>query len=393
MKTNRKAILIVLDGVGIGALPDAHLFGDEGANTLRNISLKKPLSAPNLEKLGLGNVEDLKGIRKVSSPKGFFGKMMEKSKGKDSTTGHWELAGIIVDRAFATFPDGFPMEIIDRFKKATGCKEILGNRAASGTTIIEELGEEHIRTGYPIVYTSADSVFQIAACKEIIPLESLYDMCIKARKIADDYDIGRVIARPFVGKSKGQFQRTPERRDYSVIPPEPFLLTYLLKAKIPVTGVGKIDNLFADVGVPESTHTKNNADGIETVIKKSRKFKNGLVFANLIDFDMLYGHRQDVLGFHQALAYFDENLPRIIETLGRNDILIISADHGTDPTTPSTDHSREHVPLIVYTKSNEEGKSLGIRQSFSDVAQTLAEFFGLSRLKNGESFYRDIWPK
>ena len=394
MKNKRgKVLLIILDGVGIGALPDAHLFNDEGANTLKNISLAKPLLAPNLESLGLGNIEDLSGIKRTKSPKGFYGKMMEKSSGKDSTTGHWEITGIVVSEPFATFPNGFPIELVEKFKKAASYKEILGNKAASGTTIIDELGEEHIKTGYPIVYTSADSVFQVAANKEIIPLLKLYDSCSKARTICDEYNIGRVIARPFIGRTRRDFQRTSERKDFSVIPPKPFLLSNMEDANIPVVGVGKIDNLFADVGVPEDYHTKDNLDGIIKTIEMSSKMKEGMVFTNLIDFDMLYGHRRDVEGFHRALTLFDNNLPKIIDTLGEGDLLIITADHGTDPTTPSTDHSREYVPLVVYSKSNEKGKNLGIRKSFADIGQTIAEYFGITKLKNGESFLEKIIKK
>ncbi len=387
----KKALLIILDGVGIGALPDAHMFGDENANTLKNISLQKPLCAPNLEMMGLGNIEDIKGIRKVGNPKGFFGKMRELSRGKDSTTGHWEITGIVTDKAFATFPDGFPSEMIERFKKDTGYQEILGNKAASGTTIIDELGEKHVQSGLPIVYTSADSVFQIAAHKEVISLEKLYSMCETARKIVDEYNIGRVIARPFIGNIENGFKRTPERKDFSAVPPKPFLLSLMEEASIPVQGIGKIDYLFANVGVKDSIHTKDNLDGINTLIDVSLKFNNGLIFTNLIDFDMFYGHRRDVEGFHSALEQFDRYLPKIIETLGPEGLLIITADHGTDPTTLSTDHSREHVPVIAYCQANKKGKSLGVRNSFADVGQTIAQYFSLPELLNGESFYGDIF--
>ena len=382
----KKALLIILDGVGIGALPDAKLFGDEDANTLRNISLEKSLNAPNLEAMGLGNVEKLNGIKPVKAAKAFHGKMAELSIGKDSTTGHWEIAGIVTKKAFATFPDGFPKELLEKFKKEASLKEVLGNKAASGTTIIDELGEEHLRTGYPIVYTSADSVFQIAANTDIISVPKLYELCQKARKLVDSYNIARVIARPFTGKNRSEFKRIPERKDFSVTPEKPFLLSNLLDKGFKVMGIGKIDNLFADVGVSESVHTRDNTDGIKKLVEISSKFKEGLIFTNLIDFDMLYGHRRDVEGFHAALREFDTALPKILNTLEDESLLIITADHGTDPTTPSTDHSREYVPLIAYSKSNHAGKSLGIRKTFADVGQTLSEYFDLPKLKNGESF-------
>ena len=337
--------------MGIGALPDAHLFGDEKANTLVNISKQKPFKAPNLESLGLGNVAAIDGIKNVSRPKGFFGKMAERSSGKDSTAGHWEITGIVTEKPFATFPDGFPPDLIKRFKEEASVNEILGNKAASGTMIIDEFGELHLKTGHPIVYTSADSVFQIAAHKKTTPLNELYRICEKARKICDDYNIGRVIARPFIGEKRGTFQRTPERKDFSVKPSKPFLLSNMEEAGIPLLGIGKIDNLFADVGVPKSIHTKGNTDGIKRLIEVSAGFKEGMIFTNLIDFDMLYGHRRDVEGFHNALLEFDKKLPKIIDTMDEESLMVITADHGTDPTTISTDHSREYVPLIAYTLS------------------------------------------
>jgi phosphopentomutase len=311
--------------------------------------------------------------------------MIEASAGKDTITGHWEICGVINEEAFPLYPDGFPKELIDRFCQVIG-REILGNRPASGTQIIEELGERHLETGFPIIYTSADSVFQIAAHEKVIPPEELYWMCKEARKILKGrHRVGRVIARPFLGEP-GRFVRTKRRKDFSVSPPEPTVLNFLKDAGFDVIGIGKIEDIFACSGITESLHTENNLDGIKKTIEKIKERPVGLIFTNLIDFDMLYGHRNDVLGFVKALEEFDRYLPELINVLGHEDLLIITADHGCDPTTPSTDHSREYVPLLVYGKAVSSGVDLGLRKTFADIGKTLDDFFGLGRVKKGESF-------
>lgn len=383
-------ILIILDSLGIGELPDAGEYKDEGSNTLGNIvKAVGGIRLPHLEMLGIGNIAKFDGIKKIKNPIASFGMMAEASKGKDTTTGHWEIAGIILDKAFPTYPDGFPSEIIEPFKKKIG-KNILYNKPASGTEIIYKLGDEHIKTGCPIVYTSADSVFQIAAHEDIIPPEKLYEMCRIARAILiHPHNVSRVIARPFVGTS-GKFVRTERRRDFSLPPPDKTLLDILTDNLIQVLAIGKIDDIFAGKGITDSLHTKDNADGIKKILKAMPKIEKGLIFVNLNDYDSKYGHRNDAEGYAKALIEFDKELPKILDKMKKDDILIITADHGCDPTTPSTDHSREYVPLLVYGDGVKAGVNLGVRKSFADLGQTIAEIFNVKKLKAGESFWREI---
>ncbi|HZK44007.1 MAG TPA: phosphopentomutase [Syntrophomonadaceae bacterium] len=384
----KRAIIIVLDSVGIGELPDSHLFGDEGANTLKNTALAVGgLDLPNLGSLGLGNIEDIKGVEPIANAIGNFGKMNEKSMGKDTTMGHWEMVGIITEKPFPTYPEGFPDELISEYEKIIGCK-VIGNKAASGTDIIKELGEEHMLTGSPIVYTSADSVLQIAAHEEIIPLDKQYEMCEKARLfMTGEHEVGRIIARPFVSKN-GEFQRTPNRQDYSLEPSQN-ILDFILENGQEVIGVGKIKDIYAGRGVSRSCPTKNNLDGIKQIKEILKEDFQGLLFANLVDFDQLYGHRNDPHGYAGALKEFDENLPGIMAGLRDDDILIITADHGCDPTTEGTDHSREYVPLLVYGKKLKGNINLGVRETFADMGQTVAEHLGVKVSDNlaGTSFY------
>jgi phosphopentomutase len=370
----RKAILLVLDGVGIGELPDAADYGDEGSNTLVNMAKAVGgLNLPNLQRMGLGNIEQIEGIPPAEKPIACYGKMREVSAGKDTTTGHWEIAGIIREKPFPTYPNGFPPEIIEAFEKAIG-RKVLGNKPASGTAIIEELGEEHLRTGYPIVYTSADSVFQIAAHEEIVPVEQLYEWCRIAREILrGEHEVARVIARPFIG-TPGNFKRTARRKDFSVPPPYPTLLDALTEAGLKVVTVGKVDDIFADRGVTFAVHTSDNRDGMQQVETLTAQDDFDFLWCTLVDFDTVYGHRNNPQGFAQALREFDEWLGNFLPKLREGDLLIITADHGNDPTTPSTDHSREYVPLLIWTPSLKEGKPLGVRQTFADVAATIADW-------------------
>jgi phosphopentomutase len=388
----RRVILIILDACGIGELPDARLYQDEGSNTIVNTAKAVGgVKLPNLEKLGLGNIDQILGVNPQTEAWGNYGKMAELSAGKDSTSGHWEIMGLILEKPFPVYPHGFPPEIIKAFEKAINSK-VLGNKPASGTEIIKELGEEHLRIHHPIVYTSADSVFQIAAHEEIIPVNKLYEMCMKARKIlTGEHGVARVIARPFVGEP-GSFKRTERRKDFSLPPPEETVLDMLKKNGIPVIGIGKIEDLFAGHGLTESIHTKNNSDGIDKLVEAIKKFEKGLLFINLVDFDMLWGHRNDPQGFASGLKDFDLMLPEVLNLLRSDDLLVITADHGCDPTTPSTDHSREYVPLLVYGKSIKKGVNLGTRKSFADVGKTIAEIFRVSGTKNGESFLKDLSP-
>ncbi|MFS8664951.1 MAG: phosphopentomutase [Limnochordales bacterium] len=386
-----RAALVVLDGVGVGALPDADRFGDEGSNTLRNTALAVGgLRLPNLGRLGLGRILDLPGVPPEPAPLGCFGRMAEQSAGKDTTTGHWELAGLILDRPFPVYPNGFPPEIIDAFTARIG-RGVLGNKPASGTVIIEELGQEHLRTGKPIVYTSADSVFQIAAHEDIIPVEELYEMCRIAREIlVGEHGVGRVIARPFIG-APGRFQRTARRKDFSLPPPRPTVLDRLVAAGIPVFSVGKIEDIFAGRGITAGQPTGSNMETVDGVVARLRDEAGPcLIFANCIDFDMLYGHRNDPEGMARALAEFDARVPDLMAPLREGDLLILVGDHGNDPTTPSTDHDREYTPLLCYSPSGRAGVDLGTRATFADVAATLAEFFGVERPEAGTSFLRDV---
>jgi phosphopentomutase len=386
----KRVIIIVLDSAGIGELPDAAEYGDEGSNTLGNIAAAVPgFSLPNLEKLGLGNIDGIVGFKAAEEPLGCFGKMAERSVGKDTTTGHWELAGITLRKPFPVYPEGFPGDLVERFEKAIGTKT-LGNYPASGTVIIKELGQQHVKTGYPIIYTSADSVFQIAAHEDVIPVQRLYEICRTAREIlTGEHAVGRVIARPFTG-SDGNYTRTANRRDFSLEPPEKTLLDHVKEAGLEVKAVGKIDDIFAGRGITQSIHVKDNMEGVDKTIGFIKERFSGLIFANLVDFDMYYGHRNDPEGYARALEEFDGRVPEIIDTMARQDILFITADHGCDPTTVSTDHSREYVPLLIYGKEIRIGVNLGTRKTFSDLAQTTAEYLGTGGEFDAVSFYGDI---
>lgn len=390
----KRAIIIVLDSVGIGELPDAADFGDVGSNTLVNIKKARPeTSLPNMAALGLGNIqgEDIHLLGKVDAPKGCYCKMAEKSIGKDTTTGHWEIAGIVTANPFPTYTEtGFPKEVMDAFEAAIGTKT-LGNYSASGTEIIKELGEEHMKTGYPIVYTSADSVFQIAAHEEIIPLERLYEICGIARKIlTGEHGVARVIARPFVGNPAEGFTRTKNRKDFSLEPTGVTILDLAKEKGMEVVAIGKIEDIFEHRGMTKADHTTNNADGIEKTIQYMQEEFEGILFTNLVDTDMVYGHRNDVEGYAGALEYFDGKLPEIMAQLKEDDILIVTADHGCDPTTPSTDHSREYVPVLICGEKVKEGVDLGIRKGFTDLGQTVADYLGLDAKFDADSFLQDI---
>ncbi|WXJ82144.1 Phosphopentomutase [Moorella humiferrea] len=383
-----RVIIIVLDSVGVGELPDAAAFGDAGSNTLGNIAARVNLKLPNMARLGLGNIIPLRGIAPVGSPTAAYGKMASKSAGKDTTSGHWELAGLILEKPFPLYPHGFPPEIIEPFEMAIG-RKVLGNKPASGTVIIEELGAEHMRTGYPIVYTSADSVFQIAAHEDVIPVEELYRYCKIARRLlTGEHAVGRVIARPFIGEP-GHFIRTDRRQDFSLEPPRPTLLDAVVNAGLQVMAVGKIKDIFAGRGISRWIHTHDNMDGIDQTCNFMREGGRGLIFTNLVDFDMRYGHRNDVTGYAGALEAFDRRLPELIEALNEGDVLVITADHGCDPTTPSTDHSREYVPLLIY--GNKIRKiNIGVRPTFADLGATVAEMLDVPYDLAGESFARRL---
>jgi phosphopentomutase len=386
----KRVIIIVLDSVGIGELPDAQKYGDKGSNTLGNIAANMPgFSLPNLESLGLGNIDNIKGIKPAANPIGCYGRMAEKSAGKDTTTGHWEIAGIILDKPFPVYPQGFPPEIIDKFEKSTNTK-IIGNFVASGTEIINMLGDEHVKTGYPIVYTSADSVFQIAAHEEIIPVQRLYEMCEIARNIlTGEHAVGRVIARPFIGKS-GQYKRTDRRRDFSLDPIGKTILDYLKETGYEVKAVGKIEDIFNKKGITDAVHIHDNMDGVDKTLQYMKEDFEGILFTNLVDFDMLYGHRNDIEGYAKALMEFDGRLTEILSYLKDDDILFITADHGCDPSTESTDHSREYVPLVAYGKKLKRGINLGTRSTFSDIAQTVAQYLGIDAGFKATSFLEQI---
>jgi phosphopentomutase len=388
-KTFNRIVLIVLDGAGIGAMPDAPEWGDAGSDTLGHILDSRVVSLPNLQRYGLGNVRALANMPPLDQPVGSFGRCALQSNGKDTTTGHWEMAGIILEQAFPTYPDGFPPAILDRFIKETGVPGILGNFAASGTEIIKDLGAEHVATGKPIVYTSADSVFQIAAHEEVIPLARLYQICETARRILDgEHRVGRVIARPFLGEP-GNFYRTENRHDYAVPPPRTNLLPALNDEDLDVVCIGKIASIYDSLGVTEDLSAKNNQQSIDQTIHALEQNSRGLIFSNLVDFDMLYGHRRDTEGYAQALEHFDSSLPHIEAALRAGDLMIITADHGNDPTFPGTDHTREYAPLLVYGKGARPGIDLGTRGSLADIGQTVAENFGL-KLTAGKSFLSEL---
>jgi phosphopentomutase len=385
-----RIIWIVLDSVGIGELPDAAPYGDVGRNTLGHIAESRPLNLPTLLSLGLANIAPLKNLRPVAAPLAAYGKGATHSPGKDTTTGHWEMAGIWLAQAFPVYPHGFPAEIMAAFEKQIG-RQTLGNKSASGTEIIKELGEEHVRTGKPIVYTSGDSVFQIATHEDVIPIAELYRMCEIARKLLDGpHRVGRVIARPFAG-TPGHFARTPRRHDYAVDPPKPMLLDALAEKRIPVFGIGKIHDIYHGRGVENYITTKSNADGMDKLTGSIRERPTGLIFCNLVDFDMLYGHRKDVEGFAKSLEEFDAWLVKFLPTLNKSDLLMITADHGCDPDPrwPTTDHSREYVPILAYTPAKQSGAPLGARATLSDMGQTVADNFGATIL-HGKSFLSDL---
>jgi phosphopentomutase len=385
-----RAFLIVLDGVGVGELPDAGDYGDAGSHTLLHVAeAVGGLRLPVLESLGLGRLLDLPGVRALAAPRGAWGRMAERSKGKDSTSGHWELAGLRLDRPFPTYPHGFPEALLDRWGERTG-RGWMGNVVGSGTDVVQRFGEEHQRTGRPVVYTSADSVFQVAAHEETVRLEELYDACRVARAMLQgEHGVGRVIARPFVG-TPGAYRRTARRRDFSLEPPAPTLLDRLLEAGHPVVTVGKVDDLFAGRGVSEAFHTTGNAEGEEILAGLARSPGKGLVFANLVDFDQLYGHRNDPAGFGRALEQFDTRLEEILAHLRSDETCWITADHGNDPVTPSTDHSREYVPLLVGGPRVRAGADVGTRETFADVAATLSEIFAIPPPPHGTSLLREV---
>ncbi|ADO77933.1 phosphopentomutase [Halanaerobium praevalens] len=385
MKKNKRIILMVMDSVGLGALEDAADYGDQGAATLQHIAAEiGGLKLPNLEKLGLGKIEEVEGLNAEIKAEGAYGKAAEKSKGKDTTTGHWEIAGLISETPFPTYPTGFPAEIMEQFHQAIG-RESLANKPASGTVIIEELGAEHLKTAKPIVYTSADSVFQIAAHEDVIPVAELYDYCKKAREILQgEHAVARVIARPFVGEP-GNFERTERRKDFSLTPPEPTILDQLKSANLEVNAVGKITYIFNHSGITDSVTTANNMEGVDQTLNYLDTTKKGLIFTNLVDFDQNYGHRRNVEGYAEALKQFDQRLPEIKAKMEADDLLIITADHGCDPTYQGTDHTREYVPILAYGKNVPADFNLGIRASFSDIAASIADYFDLDVKIEGQS--------
>ena len=389
MTSASRAFVIVLDSVGIGALPDAAAYGDEGSHTLGHICERVPVHLPRLEALGLGCIDRLHGIAAVREPLAAFGRMAEASAGKDSVTGHWELTGLVLDRPFPTFPHGFPHDLIAEFERRIG-RRIIGNVVASGTVIIEQLGPEHLRSGAPIVYTSADSVFQVAAHEDVIPVPDLYRMCEVAYELTvEGMGLGRVIARPFVG-TPGAFVRTANRHDFAMVPTGPTLLDRLADAGHRVHAIGKITDLFAGRGITSSVHTASDAEGMDALVRAVDEVTSGLVFANLVDFDTQYGHRNDVEGYGRNLEQFDRRLGGLLPILRPSDLLVITADHGNDPSTPSTDHSREHVPVLLTGAGVRAGTRLGTRPTFADLGQTLAEFFEVPALPHGTSFLKEL---
>ena len=384
-----RILLVVLDGAGIGAMPDAPEWGDAGSDTFGHILESREVRLPNLQRYGLGNIRPLAKLPAINNPVGSYGRCALRSNGKDTTTGHWEMAGIILERAFPTYPDGFPQAIIDRFVREADVPGILGNIPASGTEIIKVLGEEHVKTRKPIVYTSADSVFQIAAHEEVIPLERLYEMCEVARRILDgEHKVGRVIARPFLGEP-GSFYRTENRHDYAVPPPRENLLPALADADLDVVCIGKIASIYDSLGVTQDLTAKNNEQSITQTIRALGDRTRGLIFSNLVDFDMLYGHRRDTEGYAKALEHFDTRLPEIEAAMRDDDLMMITADHGNDPTFPGSDHTREYAPLLVFGKSARPGVNLGTRPSLADIGQTIAHNFSL-HLAAGTSFLTEL---
>ena len=387
-----RAIIIVLDSFGVGELPDANLYSDEGSNTLKGIYKNTSLNIPNLKKLGLYNIDDIGIEEKETDVIGVYGKAIEKSKGKNSPVGHWEIAGYVTEKPFTTYPNAFPEKLIQRFIKEAGIKGILCNKKGSGTDFLKEYGEEHLKTGYPIIYTSADSVFQIAAHENIIPVEELYRICLVAREILNEpqYNVGTVIARPFIGTNASDFVRTYNRKDFEFKDFGRTMLDVIKENSKDVVSIGKISDLFSMRGITKSIHTNGNLDGIHKIIEEIKQNTNGLIFANLVDFDMLYGHRNNVEGYAKALEEFDSFIPEILQNLKDDDILIITADHGCDPSTPSTDHSREYIPILVYGRQIKENINLKIRDTYADISATILDLFNLEKLKYGTSFKNEI---
>jgi len=388
----KRVIVIVLDSVGIGELPDSKAYEDEGSNTLGHIAQAvQGFRLPNLQRLGLANIDDvhLYSMEKEENPAGAYGKMAEQSAGKDTTTGHWELSGIILEQPFPVYPQGFPAALMAEFEGRIG-RKTLGNKPASGTAIIEELGDTHVKTGFPIVYTSADSVFQIAAHEGVIPIEKQYEICRIARELlTGEHGVGRVIARPFAGES-GSYARTDRRRDFAITPPQKTILNVLQDNGFEVRAVGKIEDIFNASGITSAVHTHGNTEGIERTLQWMEEDFAGLLFTNLVDFDMLFGHRNNPEGYAKALMEFDARLPEILSRLRHDDILMITADHGCDPTTISTDHSREYVPLLIAGPRVKSGKNLHVRGTFADVAKTVADYFEVQNELCGESFLKEI---
>ena len=386
-----RAIVIVLDGFGVGELPDANNYGDVGSNTLKGIYDNTKLNLPNMKKLGLYNIPQIGIDEKEENVVGAYGKAIEQSVGKNSPVGHWEISGFILKNGFKTYPNAFPKDLINEFIKETGVKGILCNEVGSGTEILKRFGEEHIKTGYPIIYTSADSVFQIAAHEDVIPVEELYRICKIARKILDNpkYNVGTVIARPFVGDKPENFTRTYNRKDFESETFGKTMLDIISQNKKDVIAIGKIEDLFVGRGITKEIHTSGNADGIEKTIEEIGKQNEGLIFTNLVDFDMLYGHRNNIEGYAKALEYFDNKLPEIISNMKDTDILIITADHGNDPSTPSTDHSREYIPILVYGKNVKPNVNLGIRNTYADISATILDILKMQQLE-GTSFKDEI---
>ncbi len=391
--TSTRVFVVVLDGVGIGALPDADEYGDKNTNTVSNIAQKMGgLHLPNLQKMGLGNLAKIKGVPPETDTTSAFGKAVEISAGKDSTTGHWELMGLQTKTPFPTYPNGFPDVIIEKFKKLTNSKAILGNKAESGTVIINELGEKHLETKFPIIYTSGDSVFQIAAHEDIVPVKKLYKMCRIAREeiLVGKHSVGRVIARPFIGTENGNFERTPRRKDFSLSPPKNTLLDYLFESGITVTGIGKIEDLFNNRGITFSNHTQHNPAALDALEETIASKRQGFVFVNLPDFDTAWGHRNNYKSFAHGLEQFDIRISKILSLLNENDIIFITADHGCDPTTSGTDHTREYIPILIYGHRIKNNIDIGIRKSFSDLGATISELFKLKSNIQGTSFLQKI---
>lgn len=387
-----RVIIMVLDGFGIGEAPDAKKYGDEGSNTLAGIYNNASLNIPNMQKLGLYNIDGVDVGEKTKKTIGAYGRAQEQADGKNSPVGHWEMSGYTKHPGFTTYPNAFPKKLVDEFIEKTGVKGILCNEVGSGTEILKRFGEEHIRTGYPIIYTSADSVFQIAAHEDVIPVEKLYEICNITRKILDnpEYNIGTVIARPFIGDKAENFTRTYNRKDYESSTFGRTMLDVIYENNKDVIAIGKIEDLFSGRSITKAIHTSGNTDGIEKTINEIEQDTEGLIFTNLVDTDMLYGHRNDIQGYARALEYFDSKLPEIMNKLKDTDMLIVTADHGNDPSTPSTDHSREYIPILIYGKHIKENVNLGTRRTFADISATILDILNMQRLENGESFKQGI---